>query len=273
MHRWKSLLVERFASVDKETARLGFRSTYRTRYVKEEVLPRAAVAFIIKASKEDLLYVLLTKRSSSLRNYAGDVCLPGGRYDPSDHSLVETALRETKEEVGIESRDLDYIGTMLTLPAGIDQITAVTPVVFLANNELNININTSEVEMAFWVPLDVFFNENTRMPRLFRFPVYTGISGSHVDIEEKKFSTTAFNYYDVDNQTAFLIWGFTARVCITAASVALNKSPHFPFTVLTLLYSPDDGNFALAEIIFRWSTSHVTSVFNTSQHNHLHSKL
>ena len=272
MHRWKSLLVERFASVDKENAQLGFHSAYRTRYVTEEALPRAAVAFIIKASKEELLYVLLTKRSSSLRNYAGDVCLPGGRYDPSDHNLVNTALRETKEEVGIESRDLDYIGTLLTLPAGIDQVTAVTPVVFLANRELSININTSEVEMAFWVPLEVFFNENTIMPRSFLFSVDTRVSRSHVDIiKEKKFSTTAFSYYDVDNQTTFLIWGFTARVCVTAASVALNKSPHFPFTVLALVYLPDDGNFALAEIIMRWS-SYMNFDYN-NQHSHLQSKL
>ena len=245
--------MERFKVMDREHLQLGIQIAYLTRHLVEGALPRAAVAFIIKVSKEDL-YVLLTKRSSSLRNYGGDVCLPGGRYDPSDDNLVNTALRETKEEVGIDSHNLDYICTLLTLPAGVDKVIAVTPVVFLAKKQLSIKINTSEVEMAFWVPLEVFFNENTRMPK------------SQVHNEGKKFSTVAFSYFDVENQTTFLIWGFTARVCVTAASVALNKAPYFPFTVLTLVHSPSDGGTALAEIVMRQQSPH-------SYYNKLQSKL
>ena len=241
-----------------DNLQLGIQLAYLTKYLVEGALPRAAVAFIIKVSKEENLYVLLTKRSSYLRNYGGDVCLPGGRYDPSDDNLVNTALRETKEEVGIDSHNLDYICTLLTLPSGLDKVTAVTPVVFLAKNELNIKINTSEVEMAFWVPLNVFFNENTRMPK------------SHVHNEGKKFSTVAFSYFDAKNQTTFFIWGFTARVCVTAASVALNKAPHFPFTVLTLVYSPGDASIALAEVVMRQQSS---DVHYDNKHVYLQSKL
>ena len=254
MHRWKDLLMERFKSMDRENLQLGIQFAYLRKHLVEGALPRAAVAFIIKASKENL-YVLLTKRSSSLRNYGGDVCLPGGRYDPSDDNLVNTALRETKEEVGIDSQNLDYICTMFTIPAGLGKVIAVTPVVFLAKDELDIKINTSEVEMAFWVPLDVFFNENTRMPK------------SHVHNEGKKLSTVSFSYFDAENQTTFLIWGFTARVCVTAASIALNKAPHFPFTIGTLVYSPSDGSAALAEVVMRQQSS------NDNKHVYLHSKL
>ena len=248
--------MERFKSMDRENLHLGIQFAYLTKHLVEGALPRAAVAFIIKASKENL-YVLLTKRSSSLRNYGGDVCLPGGRYDLSDDNLVNTALRETKEEVGIDSHSLDYICTLLTLPVGLAKVIAVTPVVFLAKNELDIRINTSEVEKTFWVPLDVFFNENTRMPK------------SHVHNEGKKLSTVSFSYFDAENQTTFLIWGFTARVCATAASVALNKAPHFPFTVLTLVYSPSDTSAALylAEVVMRQKSS------NDNKHVYLRSKI
>lgn len=258
MHRWRNLLKDRFTSMNRENAQLGFHFAHSTRYFTEGALPLAAVAVIIQVSREDLC-VLLTKRSSSLRSYAGDVCLPGGMYDPSDHSLVNTALRETKEEVGIDSHDLEYISNLPTLPAGMDKLIAVTPVVFLAKSELTININTSEVEMAFWVPLDVFFNENTRMPKSFMY-----IN------EKRKFSTVAFNYDDAETQTTCIIWGFTARVCVTAASVALNKSPHFPFTVFALVNSPSDGGITLAEIVMRWSLNLPS---NYNKHDHVQSRL
>lgn len=243
MRRWKNLLTERFTAFDRENSHLGIQFAFLSGHLTEGALPRAAVAFIIKISNEELS-VLLTKRSLSLRNYGGDVCLPGGRYEPSDHNLVNTALRETGEEVGISSHNLHYICTLPTLPAGTDNITAVTPVVFLANSELTINVNTSEVEMAFWVPLDVFFKENTRMPNSFVHKI------------GKKFSTVAFEYYDAENQMTFIIWGFTARVCVTAASIALNRTPYFPFTILTLVFSPsDDGRTGLAEVVMKTLSS------------------
>lgn len=265
MHRWKNLLTERFANTDAGNSQLGIQLAYLTRASAEGSLPRAAVAFIIKVFEGRDLCVLLTKRSLSLRDYGGDVCLPGGRYDPSDHNLVNTALRETQEEVGITARDLEYICTLRTLPAGIDRVTAVTPVVFLANNDLTININTNEVEIVFWVPLDVFLEENTRMPN------------SYVHIKEgRKFSAVAFNYFDDKNQTSFLIWGFTAKVCVLAASTALNKPPHFPFTVLALVHShsddPNDDGTVLAEVVMRQSLDHYNSN-NKERHVYLQNKL
>jgi len=260
MRRWENLLTERFAAFDRENSHLGIQFPFISRHLTGEALPRAAVSLIIKIFNEEL-FVLLTKRSLSLRNYGGDVCLPGGRYEPSDLSLVNTALRETQEEVGISPHNLFYICTLPTLPVGIDNVTAVTTVVFLAKSELVINVNTSEVEMAFWVPLDVFFNENTTtMPKSF---VHKG---------GKKFSTVAFEYYDSENQMTFIIWGFTARICVTAASVALNRSPYFPFTVLTLVSSPsDDGTIALAEVFLRTSFDAYCNYSN--KHVYVQSKL
>ena len=236
MHRWRSLLTERLLNMDREHLQIGIQFAYST-HLTEGALPCAAVALIIKASKDNL-HVLLTKRASSLRNYGGDVCLPGGRCDPSDSNIVNTALRETKEEVGIEAYDLDYICTFPSLPAGAGKVTAVTPVVFLASTELVVKINTSEVAMAFWAPLDIFLNEDVNM----------GVPKSFVH-HLGKFSVVAFSYFDAENQTTFLIWGFTARVCVFAASLALNKAPHFPFTILTLVHPPGGSSIGLAEVV------------------------
>ena len=259
MHRWRSLLTERFSNMDRKHVQLGIQLAYST-YLAKGALPCAAVAFIIKASKENL-HVLLTKRASFLRNYGGDVCLPGGRCDPSDINIVNTALRETKEEVGIEAHDLDYICTFPSLPVGADKVTAVTPVVFLANTELVIKINTSEVAIAFWAPLDIFLNEH----------VSKGVPKSFIQRCLGKFSVVKFSYFDVESQTKFLVLGFTAIVCVTAASLALNKAPHFPFTMLTLVPSPSDGSIGLAEVVIAQHSSNVSS--NNDQPVSLQSKL
>jgi len=239
MQQWKSLFCKRFETLNCNNPQFATQSTILDN-VDSSSLPRAAVAFIIRVCPKGVPQVLLTKRAASLRTYAGDVCLPGGRYEQSDQNLVNTALRETKEEVGIPPDDLDFIGTLPMLPAGKERVTAVTPVVFLLTKQTEINPNTSEVGAVFWAPLYIFLNENTeKKPRSFIYE------------NRIKFSTVAFNFFDKESQRTFLIWGFTARLCVLCAEVALNKSPHFPFTVLAFIWSPSDGRVFLSEVFTR----------------------
>ena len=57
---------------------------------------------------------LLTLRPKSLRAHAGEVCFPGGRPEPQDGSLRQTALREAEEEIGI--RGVDVVGRLSAIP-------------------------------------------------------------------------------------------------------------------------------------------------------------
>ena len=99
----------------------------------------------------DTLSVLLTRRTGHLRSHAGQVSFPGGRAEEHDADAVETALRETEEEVGLAREKVEVIGS---LPA-YTTITAfhVTPVVALVRSPLTLALDAFEVAEAFEVPL------------------------------------------------------------------------------------------------------------------------
>ncbi len=58
------------------------------------------------------LHVVLTKRRADLRRHAGEISFPGGRRDPGDASLSETALREAEEEIGLARADVRLVGAL-----------------------------------------------------------------------------------------------------------------------------------------------------------------
>src|SRR5690349_17916373 len=64
----------------------------------------AAAVLVPLIDREDGLTVLLTKRTDHLHDHAGQVSFPGGRVDPEDRDAAAAALREAKEEVGLEDR-------------------------------------------------------------------------------------------------------------------------------------------------------------------------
>lgn len=56
--------------------------------------------------------VLLTRRAEHLNQHAGEIALPGGKWEPADPDLLTTALRETHEEVGIPPWKVEVLGTL-----------------------------------------------------------------------------------------------------------------------------------------------------------------
>ena len=116
--------------------------------------PAGVLVPIVERASE--LTVLLTQRSAELKHHAGQVSFPGGRMEEHDADVEVTALRETHEEVGIESRHVSVIGYLRTMPT----ITgyAVTPVVGMVSAAAELNIDKTEVEYAFEVPLSFLLN-------------------------------------------------------------------------------------------------------------------
>lgn len=72
----------------------------------------AAVMILIFADAQGRLNLVLTLRNAELRGHSGQVSFPGGRQDPDDSSLTCTALRETYEEIGIDSDALQILGEL-----------------------------------------------------------------------------------------------------------------------------------------------------------------
>ena len=102
------------------------------------------------------LTILLTERSAELKHHAGQIAFPGGRMEEGDANIASTALRETREEVGILPEQVMVAGYLTPMPT----ITgyAVTPVVGFVESEAVLELDRSEVQEAFEVPLPFFLD-------------------------------------------------------------------------------------------------------------------
>jgi 8-oxo-dGTP pyrophosphatase MutT (NUDIX family) len=67
---------------------------------------RASAVLIPLFYNHGQYHVLLTKRSEEVDFHKGQVCFPGGTREPSDSSLLQTALREAEEEIGLRAKDI-----------------------------------------------------------------------------------------------------------------------------------------------------------------------
>lgn len=68
------------------------------------------------AERDGEFYTVFTHRSEDLENHSGEVSFPGGRSEPEDNSLAETALREAYEEIALHPSDVDLFGALVEMP-------------------------------------------------------------------------------------------------------------------------------------------------------------
>jgi len=74
--------------------------------------PRIAAVLILQFQRAGESYIVLTKRTENVSTHKGQISLPGGNREPQDATLLETALRETQEEIGIARERLKVIGQL-----------------------------------------------------------------------------------------------------------------------------------------------------------------
>ena len=103
-------------------------------------------------------YLVLTQRAEMLNSHRGQVAFPGGRVDPDDRGAVETALRESQEEIGIDPRDVRVLGELDQVRAAANYL--VTPVVGLIPFPYEFRLNASETAAVFSVPISALLDQN-----------------------------------------------------------------------------------------------------------------
>jgi 8-oxo-dGTP pyrophosphatase MutT (NUDIX family) len=113
--------------------------------------PTAASVLIPLVQRAHGLTVLLTQRTAHLTDHAGQISFPGGRAEDYDTDAIDTALRESEEEIGLARSHVDVIGTLPLYLTGTGY--CVTPVVGLIAPPFEVTADPSEVAAIFEVPL------------------------------------------------------------------------------------------------------------------------
>lgn len=124
--------------------------------LEESSRPTPAAVLVPLVAREDASSLLLTKRTDHLHHHPGQISFPGGRVEQGDASSIETALRETEEEIGLHRRHVELLGALPDYLTGTG--FRVTPVVGLVTPPFELTLDAFEVAEAFEVPLSHFLD-------------------------------------------------------------------------------------------------------------------
>lgn len=138
--------------------------------------------------------VLLTQRTTTLSSHAGQIAFPGGRADLADATVLSTALREAREEVGLVPDRVHVLGKMNPYKTGSGY--DITPVLGLVRLPAEFIPSPDEVDEIFEVPLS-FLMEGANYQRL-----------------EREWKGAKRQTYAIPYQTHY-IWGVTAGILRT----------------------------------------------------------
>ena len=153
---------------------------------------KAAVLFTI-LNDNNVLKLLLTLRNKELRTHPGQISFPGGKIDKNDIDSTSCALREAKEEVGINPDSVKILGDLDECLTGSGFL--VKPIVGFIKDQYHFNLNFSEVIEIYKVPLVYFLD-----PTKFTVSTWEGPNGIR-------------NFYDIE-WNSIRIWGATARIIV-----------------------------------------------------------
>ena len=166
----------------------------------------AAVAAVVRPTEP--LDVLLIRRATSAADpWSAHMAFPGGKLDQGDENLLATALRETREEVGVNLLDqAEYLGQLPIVDVSRQgRALSIHPFVFALTDAVEFQPN-HEVDGVFWVALDSLLDG----------------SRATTVIHESNGNRFRFPAWDVDGHP---VWGLTYRM-LRSLLAALEDSTH-----------------------------------------------
>jgi 8-oxo-dGTP pyrophosphatase MutT (NUDIX family) len=162
--------------------------------------PVAAAVLVPLVERDDGLHVLLTRRTDHLHDHAGQISFPGGRSDPGDLDVVDTALRETQEEVGLPRERVQVLGPLNTYSTVSSYV--VTPIVGLITPPFELALDAFEVAEAFEVPLQYLMT-----------PAHHHRHAAEFEGVKRQFLSMPWQSIDAQGQAReYFIWGATAAM-------------------------------------------------------------
>ena len=139
--------------------------------------------------KEGALWILFTRRTETVEHHRGQISFPGGGEEEDDESLLATALRETREEIGVEEADVQYLGALSPLTTVTDFY--VEPFVGAIPSPYPFRVAEAEIAELIEVPVAALLD-----PRILEKKILPG-----------REEPTLFYHHG-----AHVIWGATARM-------------------------------------------------------------
>ncbi|MCW5878740.1 MAG: CoA pyrophosphatase [Anaerolineales bacterium] len=169
-------------------------SPYRELHGQTEPRPAAVLIPLLRQNDEwHLLYILRAQVQGDM--HSGQVAFPGGRLDPDETQPEQAALREAQEEVGLEPSGVRLLGHMEEFITISNY--QVTPVVGVIPWPFELQLQGSEVQRAFTIPLDWLADPANREER------------QRIAPDGHTLNVVYFTEYDRE-----LLWGLTARITL-----------------------------------------------------------
>lgn len=151
---------------------------------------RQAAVLMAFVLREEEPHFLLTRRTQTVATHKGQISFPGGVRETGDTTLIETALRETQEEIGVNRQKVRVLGQFHDYRAVTDHL--VRPVVGMVSSEATFQPQLDEVAYLLEVPFGFFQETTPSVERRFR-------NGRFHDVY----------FYNYRGET---VWGLTARM-------------------------------------------------------------
>lgn len=163
----------------------------------------SAVLILFYADEHGHLKFPLIQRPEYNGAHSAQISFPGGKREPEDQNLVETALREAEEEIGIRKENVEVVGKMTDLFIWVSNFM-VTPIVGVIDHKPNFVMEESEVDAIIETDLSDIINPLKRK------------EGTIIVRKKYKIHTP---YFDIDNR---VVWGATAMI-LSELSMIVDK--------------------------------------------------
>ena len=154
---------------------------------------QSAVLVLFYPTHNGKLFFPLIQRPTYNGAHSAQVGLPGGKAEPTDKDLIETALREANEEIGVQPDSIEICGTMSNLHIWVSNYL-VTPVIGVTSEKPNFVADQKEVDEIIEADLFDIVNPDKRKEGV-------------ITVREKYKIHTP--YFDIDNR---VVWGATAMM-------------------------------------------------------------
>jgi 8-oxo-dGTP pyrophosphatase MutT (NUDIX family) len=127
----------------------ALRRDRRALTLPDRVRAAVLVLFVYRGGVPGLVFA---KKTEDVPHHKGQFSFPGGVVRSSDSSLVDAALREAQEEIGIDAAEVEVLGLFHDIPTAVTNFV-ITPVLGLARGEPSFRPDGREIERVFEIPL------------------------------------------------------------------------------------------------------------------------